>query len=170
MRGSPSRETVERSPIWAREKEGLVSGSAGWTSSRRSPIQGSQGGTSPFFSPDGKRLGFITNGTSVRIASLDGSPLVTLTDKANSTAGDWGDDGYVYFEVDSGLGRMKPNGRRDRAGLQHVTRKTGNEVGAEWPCVLPGGKGIIFRLRRAGQGPADFNIVAMKLPMARNTC
>ncbi len=127
------------------------------------PIQGSQGGTSPFFSPDGKRLGFITNGTSVRIASLDGSPLVTLTDKANSTAGDWGDDGYVYFEVDSGLGRMKPTGGTIEP-VYNMDTKAGNEVGAEWPCVLPGSKGIVFRLRRAGQGPADFNIVAMKLP------
>ena len=127
------------------------------------PIQGSQGGTSPFFSPDGKRLGFITNGTSVRIASLDGSPLVTLTDKANSTAGDWGDDGYVYFEVDSGLARIKPTGGAIEP-VYNMSTKDGNEVGAEWPCVLPGGKGIIFRLRRAGQGPADFNIVAMKLP------
>ena len=32
------------------------------------------------------------------------APTTTLTDKANSTAGDWGSDGYIYFEVDSGTG------------------------------------------------------------------
>jgi Tol biopolymer transport system component len=128
-------------------------------------LQGTQAGVSPFFSPDGKRVGFIANGTSVRVASLDGSPMVTLTDKANSTAGDWGDDGYVYFEVDSGLGRMQPSGGGAIEPVyKMVTTKERNEVGTEWPNVLPGSKGIIFRLRRAGQGPADFDIVAMKLP------
>jgi len=74
------------------------------------PIGGSEGASSPFFSPDGRRVGFIKEGTSVRLASLGGAPTVTLTDKANSTSGDWGDDGYVYFEVDSGLARMRPTG------------------------------------------------------------
>ena len=124
------------------------------------PITGTEGASSPFFSPDGRKLGFIHEGTSVRIASLDGAPTVTLTDKANSTAGDWGDDGYVYFEVDSGLARMRPSG----GAIEPVYMMSKDEVGAEWPIVLPGGRGLIFRRRRAGQGPADFDIVALKLP------
>jgi Tol biopolymer transport system component len=124
------------------------------------PIAGSEGGSSPFFSPDGRKVGFIQQGTSVRIASLDGAPTVTLTDKANSTAGDWGDDGYVYFEVDSGLARMRPTG----GAIEPVYKVSKDEVGAEWPFVLPGGRGLIFRQRRLGQGPADFDIMAMKLP------
>ncbi len=124
------------------------------------PIAGSEGGTSPFFSPDGRKVGFIQQGTSVRIASLDGAPTVTLTDKANSTAGDWGEDGYVYFEVDSGLARMRPTG----GAIEPVYKMSKDAVGAEWPFVLPGGRGLIFRQRRTGQGPADFDIMAMKLP------
>ncbi len=126
------------------------------------PIAGTEGGSSPFFSPDGRKLGFIRRGTSVRLASLDGAPTVTLYDKANSTSGDWGDDGYVYFEVDSGIARMRPSG----GALEpvHTMSREKNEVGAEWPFVLPGGRGLIFRSRRGGQGPADFDIMAMKLP------
>ena len=74
------------------------------------PIAGTENGSSPFFSPDGKRVGFIKEGTQVRIASLAGAPTVTLTDKANTTSGDWGDDGYIYFEVDSGVARMRASG------------------------------------------------------------
>ena len=126
------------------------------------PISGTEGGTSPFFSPDGRQIGFIKGGTTVRIASLDGAPTVTLTDKANSTSGDWGADGYVYFEVDSGLARMRPTG----GGMERIyTMSPGrNEVGAEWPTVLPGAGGIVFRVRRAGMGPGDFEIATMKLP------
>jgi eukaryotic-like serine/threonine-protein kinase len=126
------------------------------------PISGTEGGQSPFFSPDGRHVGFIKAGTAVRIASLEGAPTVTLTDKASSTAGDWGSDGYVYFEVDSGLARMRPSG----GAIEPVYTITGarNEVGTEWPCVLPGAKGLLFRMRHAGQGPGDWDIMAMALP------
>jgi serine/threonine-protein kinase len=126
------------------------------------PVPGTENATSPFFSPDGRKLGFIRQGTSVRIASLDGAPTVTLYDKANSTSGDWGDDGYVYFEVDSGIARMKPSG----GALEQVYTFSSerNEVGAEWPFVLPGARGLLFRTRRGGQGPADFDIMVTKLP------
>ena len=39
-----------------------------------------------------------------------------------------------------------------------------NAVGTEWPQVLPGSHGLIFRLRHAGDGPTNFQIMAMKLP------
>ncbi|HEX3235987.1 MAG TPA: protein kinase [Gemmatimonadales bacterium] len=126
------------------------------------PISGTEGGSSPFFSPDGRRLGFIKGGTVVRIASLEGAPTVTLTDKANTTAGDWGSDGYVYFEVDSGLARMRPTGGAIEPVFTFSAAR--NEVGTEWPCILPDAKGMLFRMRHAGQGPADWDIMAMALP------
>jgi serine/threonine-protein kinase len=128
------------------------------------PIAGTEGASSPFFSPDGRRVGFIRNGTTVLIASLDGAPTVTLTDKANSTGGDWSDDGWIYFEVDSGIARMRPSG--GPAELVHKIDQDKNEVGAEWPFALPGGKGVLVRTRRAGQAPADFDIVAVAGPGA----
>ena len=126
------------------------------------PISGSESSSSPFFSPDSRRVGFLKEGTTVRVASLDGAPTVTLTDKANSTSGDWGDDGYVYFEVDSGIARVRPTGGAIEPVYKINTKA--NEVATEWPVVLPGAHGILFRLRKVGQGPADFDIMAMKLP------
>jgi serine/threonine-protein kinase len=38
------------------------------------------------------------------------------------------------------------------------------EIATEWVYVLPDAKGLLFRLRHAGQGPADFEIMAMALP------
>jgi Tol biopolymer transport system component len=143
----------EGSPrLWVRRMDQLTA----------TPISGSEGGASPFFSPDGDRIGFIKNGTVVRLASLEGAPTVTLTDKANSTGGDWGADGYVYFEVDSGIARMRPTG----GSIEPVFKISGarNEVATEWPYVLPGATGLLFRLRHVGQGPGDFEIMAMKLP------
>ncbi len=126
------------------------------------PIAGTEGGSSPFFSPDGQRIGFIKDGTTLRVASLAGAPTVTLSDKINSTSGDWGADGYIYFEVDSGIARMRASG----GGIEPVFKVSPQkkEIATEWPFVLPGAKGILFRMRHAGQGPGDFEIMAMALP------
>jgi Tol biopolymer transport system component len=126
------------------------------------PIAGTDGASSPFFSPDGQRIGFVKDGTQIRIASLAGAPTVTLNDQANTTSGDWGPDGYIYFEVDSGLARMRAGG-----GVVepiYTIKPENKEIATEWVSVLPGASGILFRLRHAGQGPADFEIVAMALP------
>ncbi len=127
-----------------------------------SVLPGTDGATSPFFSPDGRQLGFVKDGKTVRILPLEGGSALTLTDSANATAADWGSDGYVYFEVDSGISRIRATGGRSEpvykfAPGQHV-------LGSEWPVVLPGARGLLFRVRHEGQGPADFEIMVMPLP------
>jgi eukaryotic-like serine/threonine-protein kinase len=125
-------------------------------------LTGTDGASNPFFSPDGRQLGFIVNGTTVRILPLDaGSPL-TLTDKANTTAGDWGSDGYVYFETDYGIGRIRATG--GSTDTVYAMQKGAHMVGTEWPVVLPGGKALLFRIRREGQAVADYEIAVQKLP------
>jgi eukaryotic-like serine/threonine-protein kinase len=132
---------------------------------RPTPITGTDGGSSPFFSPDGHQVGFVVNGKSIRTIPLDGGSTLTLTDSANATAADWGSDGYVYFEVDSGISRIRATG--GRAEPVYVFPQGEHVLGAEWPVVLPGAKGLLFRVRRQGQGVADFEIVAMELPKGK---
>jgi serine/threonine-protein kinase len=141
--------------LWLRELDQL----------HATPISGTEGGASPFFSPDGRQLGFIKSGRTVRILSLEGGPPLTLTDSANSTAGDWGSDGYVYFETTAGLGRIRATG----GAVEPVfaLSEKDREIGAEWPIVLPHATGLVFRLRHAGQAPTDFDIVGMKLPAGK---
>jgi Tol biopolymer transport system component/tRNA A-37 threonylcarbamoyl transferase component Bud32 len=127
-----------------------------------SPVAGTEGAGTPFFSPDGQRIAFVKAGTTLRIASLAGAPTLTLSDKVNTTGGDWATDGYIYFEVDSGLGRMRASG--GDVEPVYTIKPDKKEVATEWPRVLPGNTGVIFRMRRTGQGVADFEIMAAPLP------
>jgi len=126
------------------------------------PLAGTEGGYNPFFSPDGRSVGYIVNGNSVRVLPLEGGAALTLTDKANTSGGSWGDDGYIYFENDSGIVRMRSGGGTWEQVYQLSAKA--REIGAEFPEVLPGATGVIFRVRAAGQSPGDFTIVGMSLP------
>ena len=137
--------------LWLREHDQLHS----------TPIAGTEGAGTPFFSPDGRHIGFLIGGAKLRTVSLDGGPVLTLSDSANSTGGEWGVDEYIYFEVDSGIARMKSSGGPIELIYNAVERK---EAGGEWPVLLPGARGIVFRTRRANQAPTEFQIVGMKLP------
>ena len=137
--------------LWLREHDQLKS----------TPIAGTEGGGSPFFSPDGRQIGFVIAGTKLRSVSLDGGPTQTLSDSINASGSDWGPDGYIYTEVDSGIARIRASGGPLELLYNFLTHK---ESGAEWPIVLPGAKGLLFRTRRPNQGVGDFQIVAMPLP------
>jgi eukaryotic-like serine/threonine-protein kinase len=137
--------------LWVREHDQL----------NATPIAGTENGTSPFFSPDGHQVGFVIQGARLRTVSIDGGPVQSLSDSINSSGGDWGTDGYIYIEVDSGIARMRASGGALEMVYNFLPRK---EAGAEWPVLLPGAKGLVFRTRKASQSVADFQIVAMPLP------
>jgi Tol biopolymer transport system component len=128
------------------------------------PLAGTEGVLSPFFSPDGRNLGFVKDGRTIRLMPLDGGSPTTLTDSANATAADWGTDGNIYFEVDSGISRMPAGGGRSEPVFRFASAPGKHPLGAEWPVVLPGMKGVLFRLRREGQAPAEYEIMVQPLP------
>ena len=137
--------------LWLREHDQLSA----------TPVPGTQGAGSPFFSPDGTQLAFLIQGTKLRTVALGGGPTVTLSDSVNSSGGDWATDGNIYIEVDSGIARLPATG--GRLELMYDMLPHG-EAGAEFPVVLPGAKGLVFRTRKTNQAIGDFQIVAMPIP------
>jgi serine/threonine-protein kinase len=137
--------------LWLREHDQLSA----------TPVPGTQGAGSPFFSPDGSQLGFLVQGTRLRTVALGGGPTVSLSDSVNSSGGDWATDGNIYIEVDSGIARLPATGGRIEMLYNMLAHK---QAGAEFPIVLPGAKGILFRTREPNQAIGDFQIVAMPIP------
>jgi eukaryotic-like serine/threonine-protein kinase len=113
------------------------------------PIPGTEGARSPFFSPDGTRIGFFV-GSTLRIVGLGGAPPLTLADTGfadlpGSTAA-WGADDAIYVGGRTGLVRISSNGAsRSRVSAASIEAR---EAGHELPDPLPNGRGVLFTIRR----------------------
>jgi serine/threonine-protein kinase len=141
------------SQLWVRDLDQL----------QARPITGTEGGISPFFSPDGRHVGFFNaSGFDLRIASLAGGPPVTLVEQGNSGGGGtWSADDYIYFDTNQGLKRIKAKGGAVEQAVALDSNRA--EVGHAWPEALPNGRGLIYRLRHAGQDAREYDIMVTDL-------
>ena len=130
-------------------------------------IPGSEGGSQPFFSPDGKYLGFMTGEKLVKLALPsgqpgDGGPIEPVAEigSAGVRGASWGDDGTILYTPGSyaGLWRVPASGGRP----QELTRPdpANNEQSHRWPCFLPGGRAALFTIHHAS-GRQDRSAIAV---------
>ena len=106
-------------------------------------LTGTEGAAAPFFSPDGRWIGFFADGKLKRILATGGG-LETLWDTPVPFGGTWGPDGSVYFAPfnTSGIWQVDASGGSPR----EVTRldRTQGEVSHRWPQASPDGKVLFF--------------------------
>jgi serine/threonine protein kinase len=75
-----------------------------------SPIDGTEGGHSPFFSPDGKWIGFLTE-TELKKTSLESGYTLTVARVPSWVNGaDWGSDGMIVVGSPEGLAKVPSDG------------------------------------------------------------
>jgi serine/threonine-protein kinase len=67
------------------------------------PLAGTEGAISPFFSPDGRWLGFLTDDRVKKVAVGGGAP-VTVCEAGTPVRARWTRDDTIYFSSDYGLG------------------------------------------------------------------
>ena len=133
-----------------------------WLRPRPPICRGPTTRTSPFFSPDGRWIGFFAGGKLKKIA-VTGGATVTLCDAPNGRGGAWAEDGTIVF-LPNAAGKLDAGvlGRGD-ARTADVPRRERND-----PAVAPGAAG---RKGRALYEPAatvgvfdDANLVVQALP------
>ena len=117
------------------------------------PLDGTIGAHTPFFSPDGQRLGFFADG-KLRTVTLRGGSVRDLCDApVDSAGGTWGvDDEIVFAPLDGrGLVRVSANGGAPLV-LTKIDAAAG-EVAHGWPHRLPGKAGVVFTIARKNRDP-----------------
>jgi len=137
------------------------------------PVPGTEGTTSPFFSPDGQKIGVQTEG-SLRLVSLGGGQPITLTDRRIGVAGAaWGRDDFIYVDG-SGPGSLLRVEAKPGAVPKEFTAldMAHAEIDHAWPDVLPNGKGVLFTLTRGATNTSDrgrsYSIAVAEIPSGKH--
>ncbi len=107
------------------------------------PIQGTEDGSGPFFSPDGKWVGFFAEGKLKKVSTSGGAPL-TLCDASRAQGAVWGENDTIIYSptIASGLWRIRSTG-----GTPEVLTTpdfNAGEFSHRLPELLPGGKALLF--------------------------
>jgi Tol biopolymer transport system component len=132
------------------------------------PLPATAGGSAPFFSPDGRWIGFFSGGALKKVSS-DGGPPETLCEVSNISGASWGDDGFIYF-APAGVAEI----RRvpEEGGTPKVVLQAGSgEVvrSFRWPQILPGGKTILFTTAGASWLAQHYKTEAYSLITGKRT-
>ena len=120
------------------------------------------GASFPFWSPDGKFLGFFAAGKLKRLNLADGD-VQTLCDAPNGRGGSWNKDGVIVFtpsgKVDDGLFRILASGGTP-VKISPPDRSRG-ETSRRWPQFLPDGKHYLYMAFNVAwkKGASDANAI-----------
>ncbi|MBA0085708.1 MAG: PD40 domain-containing protein, partial [Acidobacteria bacterium Pan2503] len=110
---------------------------------RTNSLDGTQGATYPFWSPDGKSIGFFADGKLKKV-EVSGGQVQVLCDAPNGRGGTWSRDGVIVFTPDGygGLFRVSSSGgspvemtKPDAARFETTHR---------WPMFMPDGKHFLY--------------------------
>ena len=112
------------------------------------PIAGTEGGLDPFWSPDGRSIGFFASGLLKRV-DLDGGPPRTLATVSGARGGTWGAGDVIIFapSQNSVLYRVPASGGEPAP----VTAFSEGQQSQRWPSLLPDGRRFLFYVRGAAE-------------------
>ena len=123
-------------------------------------IAATDGASSPFFSPDGRWVGFFADAKLKKISVAGGAPI-PLADAPSPYGGSWGPDHTIVTKL------------RNAAELVMIPESGGppvpvttllpGEIDHSWPQVLPGGKAVLFsaNTRVGGWDRATINVMSL---------
>jgi len=107
------------------------------------PIPGTEGARTPFFSPDGRVVGFVADGKLKTVALSGGEPRV-LCD-ASDRGATWGGDNQIYFVASPGdteLSRIAAFGGAPEKLAPARNSQDRQRIRSPW--LLPGGDAVLY--------------------------
>jgi serine/threonine protein kinase/Tol biopolymer transport system component len=121
-------------------------------------LEGTEGASQPFWSPDGRSLGFFAHRKLKRVGA-EGGPVVTLATAINPRGGTWNATGTILFSPNhaSPVFRVPAEGGVATA----VTRldRAAGEATHRYPEFLPDGRHFLYLARGGGAGAGEEPVV-----------
>jgi hypothetical protein len=106
------------------------------------PLAGTEGAAHPFWSPDGRNIGFFANRKLNTIPAAGGQVSV-VADAINSRGGTWGADNIIVFSADFRNALLKVNAQGGTVSPATVLDQQKHTT-HRWPWFLPDGKHFIY--------------------------
>jgi serine/threonine protein kinase len=137
--------TGGRTSLWVRSLDALAAGR----------LNGTEDAIGPFWSPDGRSIGFFAQGKLQKIAAAGGPPQA-LCDIGFGNAGTWGRDGTILFtEWEGGREGIYRVSAEGGAATQVTSyNRARGEHSQAWPVFLPDGRHFLY-LSGAFDGPRE---------------
>jgi Tol biopolymer transport system component len=110
------------------------------------PIAGTEGARQPFWSPDGKSLGFFAKGKLMKVV-VDGGAPEPIANAPDARGGTWSSSGVIVFQshhLDTGLSQVPAAG--GVAGPATLLDVTGPDTTHRWPAFLPDGVHFVYQV------------------------
>ena len=107
-------------------------------------LAGTDGAANPFFSPDGKWLGFFADGMLKKVAIEGGTP-VAVAEARNARGEAWGDDNTILMTPLNNVGLSRVSALGGDKPVALTTLKEG-ELSHRWPRILPGGSAVLYSI------------------------
>ena len=145
-----ARTEVGRNVLFVRSLDGL----------EPRPLPGTEGATRPFWSPDGRQLGFFADKKLKKVALSGGLPI-PLASAEDARGGTWNRDGVIVFspgfagplhQVSSAGGQSRPVTKLD-ASRRETTHR--------YPYFLPDGKHFIYLARSDFTGSGNQPVISV---------
>jgi serine/threonine protein kinase/Tol biopolymer transport system component len=140
--GSP--QSLETSHLWVRSLSDM----------RTRLIEGATGAHLPFWSPDGRRVGFFADG-KLKTVALDSGRVDVVCDAPDGRGGTWNAAGVIVFAPSNAGPLMRvavSGGEPQPATALDASRK---ETGHRFPFFLPDGRHFLFAALPAHSGQFD---------------
>ena len=116
------------------------------------PLAGTKSATHPFWSPDGRYIGFCSNGELSKI-SASGGPPQTLCEAAEARGGTWGADGTILFSPGDVIHKVSASGGTPVPVT--ALDESRDESGHAFPKFLPDAQNFIFLVEAEEGGPGS---------------
>lgn len=124
-------ESLGGARLWVRDLDQLAARA----------LPGTEHAAHPFWSPDGRSLGFIA-ANQLRRVDLAGGPVQTLADDVIRYGGTWGPDGTILFSPTIGeIARIPATGGSPTTVLKADAESHESLL---WPQFLPDGRQFLF--------------------------